>query len=352
MLRRTVTASSQALRHRPSYPTPPYVLRRSLNDYAAKYARKLEERAQKEGVTVDDLRIRLKEEERERAKDRLAKAAEAAARTAEASGPSPSSPASQKSQGRLSVGTSLRQDSSPVKPLSSILNLDRLLQTPHTSAQVSALWTAFHASRSGGTGRGFICASVPRQLYDSLLEGGQKYKQFVIPIPRANPEDAAEKSYEFFVLQWDVRAAPPTPVAGLTGDMPFLYGTPPPAPSATKENPRTATIIFTPLLEYKQRQSFATPYFVLTFYSDLASSHDLVLMRGEITPAAARDGQQGGSYLLSQQDAQMLAMGMQKFYVWNDGEKGAQRRRLLEDFHERPEDFQWSELLKHAGVDS
>lgn len=42
-----------------------------------------------------------------------------------------------------------------------------------------------------------------------------------------------------------------------------------------------ATAIFTPLFEYKLRQTLVTPYLVSTFYSDLASSHDLVLMCGE-----------------------------------------------------------------------
>jgi len=46
-----------------------------------------------------------------------------------------------------------------------------------------------------------------------------------------------------------------------------------------------ATTIFTPLLEYKLRQTFTTPYLVLMFYSNLASTNDLVLTRDEITPS-------------------------------------------------------------------
>jgi ATP synthase mitochondrial F1 complex assembly factor 1 len=109
-------------------------------------------------------------------------------------------------------------------------------------------------------------------------------------------------------------------------------------------NPRLATVIFTPLLEYKLRQTFATPYLVLTFYSDLASSHGLVLMRGEITPSAAKESATG-HYLLSQHDAQLLAHGLQRFYLRGSNEE---REKLLSDFHERPDTFKWEELLKHG----
>jgi ATP synthase F1 complex assembly factor 1 len=150
----------------------------------------------------------------------------------------------------------------------------------------------------------------------------------------------ANAAYEFYVLQWDFYHAPPTPSASFDllspqsspkGDMPTT-------------NPRLATAIFTPLLEYKLRQTFATPYLVLTFYSELASSHDLVLMRGEITPSAAKESATG-DYLLSQHDAQLLAHGLQRFYLWGSSEE---REKLLSDFHERPDAFKWEELLKHG----
>jgi ATP synthase F1 complex assembly factor 1 len=109
-------------------------------------------------------------------------------------------------------------------------------------------------------------------------------------------------------------------------------------------NPRLATAIFTPLLEYKLRQTFATPYLVLTFYPELASSHSLVLMRGEITPSSATKSTTG-DHLLSQHDAQLLAHGLQRFYLWGSSKE---REKLLSDFHERPDVFKWEELLKHA----
>ena len=233
--------------------------------------------------------------------------------------------------------------------MSGLLNTERLLSKPHTAEQVSALWTAFHASRSSGTGRGFICASLPRETYDSLLSVAQRYPKFVLPIPRPRTtttndtndhHSEANAAYEFYVLQWDFYHPPPTPPASFDplspqsspkGDMPTT-------------NPRLATAIFTPLLEYKLRQTFATPYLVLTFYSELASSHGLVLMRGEITPSAAKKSATG-DYLLSQHDAQLLAHGLQRFYLWGSNEE---KEKLLSDFHERPDAFKWEELLKHG----
>ncbi|KAH9963579.1 ATP11 protein-domain-containing protein [Russula dissimulans] len=242
--------------------------------------------------------------------------------------------------------SSVRKDSSPIKPLSTILNTERLLSKPHTAEQVSALWTAFHASRSGGTGRGFICASLPCESYDSLLSVAQRYPKFVIPIPRATTTNDAKDgesntAYEFYMLQWDFYHAPPPPLAS-----PDLFAPSVPPKEEKHSNPRLATAIFTPLLEYKLRQTFATPYLVLTFYSELASSHGLVLMRGEITPtAAAATNSTTGDYLLSQNDAQLLAYGLQRFYLWGSSEE---REKLLRDFHERPGTFKWEELLQHG----
>jgi ATP synthase F1 complex assembly factor 1 len=68
--------------------------------------------------------------------------------------------------------------------LSTILNLQRLLATPHTAGQISALWTAYHASRSGGTGRGFVCASIPLPIYEKMMKNGRCYPTFVVPVPR------------------------------------------------------------------------------------------------------------------------------------------------------------------------
>lgn len=231
------------------------------------------------------------------------------------------------------------------QPLTDILNLDRLFEKPHTAEQISSLWTAYHASRSKGTGRGFICASVPLDIYNKMAATGKKYPAFAVPLPREAVQDdsgEAKRAYEFHFLQWGFHEVPSTPA-------PLDPFSKPPARFPLL-NPQTSTVLLTPLQEYKSRTTFATPYLILTFYTDLATSHGLVLLRGEITPTAASTGNSSDSdFLLSQQDAQLLTMHLQRFYLWGGEEEGARDRyRLLEAFHNTPEEFKWEDLLKHA----
>jgi ATP synthase F1 complex assembly factor 1 len=161
----------------------------------------------------------------------------------------------------------------------------------------------------------------------------------------------SKKAHEFHFLQWAFHDVPPIPTATS-----LLFPVPPPiAPESTRPNPPTSTVLFTPLQEYKLRSTFATPYLVLTNYTDLVSTHGIVLLRGEITPSAASDKQNvsGSDYMLSQEDAQLLTMQLQQFYLWNgeeaqDSGRSKERQQLLKLFHEKPEEFKWEELLKHA----
>jgi ATP synthase F1 complex assembly factor 1 len=186
----------------------------------------------------------------------------------------------------------------------------------------------------------------------------EKYSSFVVPIPRVKDPAALQiegeetTAYEFYFLQWGFHGVPPVPsTTQLDLFTPSTLDSNATTPSAS--NPQTSTILFTPLQEYKQRASFATPYLVLTHYTDFARTHGIVLLRGEITPSTVATGATGadGRYLLNQADAQLLSMGVQKFYLWGEGDgKAAEREgeRLLKTFHEQPEEFKWEQLLKHA----
>ncbi|KAI0336242.1 ATP11-domain-containing protein [Cubamyces sp. BRFM 1775] len=313
-------------------------------DYEEKYAEKLRRRAQEQGKTVEQLRAELKEQERQKRLQKLKEESSKSTGTSEApretkptpDAPSPARPAP----------SSARKDSSPVKPLSSIFNLDKILQTPHTPEQISVLWRAYHESRSGGTGRGFLCASLPVETYQKMLDVATKYPRFIIPVPRENAqveEGSKEPAYEFYLMEWGFHGSPPEPTT--SGDI-FAQ-----AQAKPSSNPQTSTILFTPLQEYKLRTSFATPYLVVTHYTDLAKTHGLVLLRGEVTPSAASTpsvgaSDDGGRFMLSQQDAQLLAIHVQRFYLWNEGSE--ERATLLKTFHETPAEFKWEELLKHT----
>ncbi|KAJ7124773.1 ATP11 protein-domain-containing protein, partial [Mycena crocata] len=247
----------------------------------------------------------------------------------------------------------VRKDSSPVKPLSSILNIPRILASPHTAQQISALWTVYHASRSHGTGRGYLCASIPLDLYAKMATAAARYPIFVVPLRRSQDdstlhvEGEADAAHEFHFLQWAFHDAPPVPSPSDTD----LFAPPAKNASPSRPNPQTSTVMFTPLQEYKLRGSFAAPYLVLTIYTDFAQSHGVVLLRGEITPSAAA-GSVGvdGRYLLRQEDAHRLSMSVQKFYFWDAGvdAEHLEREELVKAFHEKPDQFEWEELLKHA----
>ncbi|KAG0699729.1 ATP11-domain-containing protein [Suillus ampliporus] len=323
--------------------------------YESKYAEKLQQKAKERGLELSELRTQAKEEAR-----RKEVASVKSARLSQAHPQRLDKSPLERS--KVSGTSSTRKDSSPVKPIESIINVPRLLSTPHTAEQISALWTAYHTSRTGGTGRGFICASVPVDLYKKMLNIGKRFPMFVIPVPREgspaiSPEgQESGVAHEFYFLQWDFHAPPSPPSA--TGPDPFSRV----PPSDTTALPQTATVLFTPLQEYKLRQSFATPYLILTFYPNFAQTHGIVLLRGEITPSTATAAAapsvdtSTARFLLSQIDAQLLAMGVQKFYLWGDGSEDSSQggdrsaEKLLKQFHEYPEEFNWPDLLKHASL--
>lgn len=116
---------------------------------------------------------------------------------------------------------------------------------------------------------------------------------------------------------------------------------PPPA-GVSDPVPPPSTVLFTPLAEYKARQEYSQPYLILTHYTDLAASHDVVLMRGEVSANVA----------LNATDAQVLAVRMQLFY--NDSGKGGEvesrRRDLLRSFHEAPEQFDVEALIRAGEI--
>ena len=114
----------------------------------------------------------------------------------------------------------------------------------------------------------------------------------------------------------------------------------PPPPNISEPVSAPSTVLFTPLAEYKSRAAFAQPYLILSHYTDLSLSHNVVLMRGEISDNVA----------LNAVDAQVLTVRLQLFYnpsgAGGEVEKG--RSAMLASFHEKPEDFDLDKLVKTA----
>jgi ATP synthase F1 complex assembly factor 1 len=220
------------------------------------------------------------------------------------------------------------------------MDLSRILKTPHTSEQIGTLWNAYHTSKSA-TGKGYLSAVIPRTTYESFLPMAKKYPSFILPLPRpdaqveTSPENSTSSNpYEFYYMEWGHHHSPAVPSENPSD----LFSS-----SKTSQNPPYTTVIFTPLQEYKLRQSFALPHLILTHYTDLAHTHDVVLMRGELTPSTNAPGR----FLLSPGAAQILAFGLQRFYLPDQDKR---RRNLLTTFHEKPQEFSWEELISAAEI--
>lgn len=91
-------------------------------------------------------------------------------------------------------------------------------------------------------------------------------------------------------------------------------------------------VIFTSLLEFKAKGQEARPYLTITHFPELIKSKDIVLMKGEITDTK----------LLSTANAQYLAFALQQFYVTG----GDAKRKLLETFHTKPQEFDYNQVIK------
>lgn len=234
-------------------------------------------------------------------------------------------------------------DRSGVKPLASIINMPLLLMTPHTKEQIGQIWNTYHTTHAT-LAPSYLSASLPMATFESMIDVAKKHPQFVLPLPR-QAEDGSE-GWEMFYMQWLFHQSPsPPPTAEKQGNKPL---------------PPIASVIFTPLEEYKVAGEWAQPYLTLTFYPDFGHTHDLVLMRGEIAAHSTNgppEAKGNPGFLLDQQSAQLLAMALQRFYcseieppneVSIDKNTRFERRQSLRDFLERPEEWDWQKLIDNA----
>jgi ATP synthase F1 complex assembly factor 1 len=124
------------------------------------------------------------------------------------------------------------------------------------------------------------------------------YPEFVLPLPRESSDGV--KGAEMIFLQWGA------------------------LPSGTSSTLPTS-VLFTSLAAYKTHGTFAQPALCVTHYTDLADSHGVVLLRGEITASES-----SGQALMSPTDAQLLLLRLQQYYA---ADEGTEQRDLVESFH-------------------
>ena len=177
---------------------------------------------------------------------------------------------------------------------------------------------------------------------------------FLLPLPREQPgEKGEEKGWEMFFLQWTFHPTPSMTAEDVSHGRRGISRLP------------ASSVMFTSLEEYKQKGEWARPFLVLTHYPDLhnnpignpppvappspsstitidphapAQNHPLVLMRGEISPSSTKsplNALPSADLSLTQSEAQLLALGLQRFYcstldVPGEGDKGKNERKERE----------------------
>ncbi|SCV69860.1 BQ2448_1254 [Microbotryum intermedium] len=295
---------------------------RQRQRFQAKYLEALERKAQREGVTVEELQKRtaaslLAEQEQARNTKLAAEATSISASTPVSTTATPSTKSS-----KVKSAPVKSTSKSPIKPLNDIMDLSKAATLNSTA--VSQLWTTYHQAK------GYLSAAVPVETYERMVKLAKRYPLFVLPLARdvSVGEIEADKATatEMYLMEWALLPPPTT------------AHTPVPSPS---------TVLFTPLAEYKVRQAYAQPYLILTHYSDLAESHKVVLMRGEITTNVALDPTA----------AQILTVRMQLFYNNSLEGKGPkdtdvdrERLKVLKTFHEIPDEFDVEALIRLAEI--
>ncbi|KAF1950664.1 ATP11-domain-containing protein [Byssothecium circinans] len=193
-----------------------------------------------------------------------------------------------------------------VKTLNSFLNLDKIRTLPNK--EVTALWRLRHVANPQS-----LHFDLPASTFTSLLFAAKRHPSFVLPLPR-------EVAVETEVSQ--------SPATHQAAELHYLQFTNP--------HPNTTTLLFTTLAEFKLRGEFASPHTTITFHSELAESHGLVLGQGTVVENRG----------VSVDEARWLVMCMQKFYVV--GDEGRARGELLEMFTRGDGGFKVERLLEEA----
>ncbi|KAF2730416.1 ATP11-domain-containing protein [Polyplosphaeria fusca] len=196
-----------------------------------------------------------------------------------------------------------------IKTLNSFLDLSKIVSLPEK--EIQTLWRLRHASNPQS-----LHFSLPSSVFGALLATALKHPNFVLPLPREVPaEETAGKD-----------AAPEK--TQQAAEMHYLQFAHP--------HPKATTLLFTSLAEFKLRGEYATPHTTITFHSELAESHNLVLGQGTVMENKG----------VTVDEARWLVMCMQKFYVV--GEEGKERGELLDMFTRGDGGFRVERLLEEA----
>lgn len=160
-----------------------------------------------------------------------------------------------------------------------VMNVEKVKKLKRSD--ISQMWKEFHSKRPNT-----LSGTMNRDFYDKLNSNLIKYPLFTLPV-------VGDGGFQAYLMQAE-----------------------------------SDKVSFTSLHEYKLKQSNAIPHISLTNYTQLASSHDLVLMKGEV---ASMDVTQ----------AQSLVYQMQLFYATCE-----MRFKLVQRFHEDPQRFDFDQVVR------
>ncbi|KAI9478687.1 MAG: ATP11 protein-domain-containing protein [Benjaminiella poitrasii] len=189
-------------------------------DFEAKYVEKIKAIAKREGLTVEELKKKIKDEAEKKLKNSESVKKNIVPKTTKKA-----------TADTIAAKSKLPYDSS-APTLDKLVKLDLLEK--ETPENIAKIWNAGHANKD------CITAVIPSNIYDALYKRSQEYPMFVVPMPR-------EEGVEFFFLQFNFHQCN-----------------------------------FTSLLEYKTKGSEARPFLTLTHFPELQKSKGIVLMKGEI----------------------------------------------------------------------
>ncbi|KAJ5391965.1 hypothetical protein N7509_007455 [Penicillium cosmopolitanum] len=210
----------------------------------------------------------------------------------------------------------------PIKPLSSYLELDKFRDLP--PKEIEALWRLRHANTATS-----ICAVISLETYQRIAAAARQNPQFVLPVPvqqtvegEVEGQTETQNAAEIHFLQWGFH--PPADD--------FV------APSGETANTHTSTVIFTNLGAFKMHGTYAQPHTTVTHYLDLADDKGLVLMHGQVMPDSG----------VSNADATWLISCLQRFYDF-EGQANGRKGELVRMFTQGDvENFKIEELLEES----
>ncbi|CAI5760145.1 unnamed protein product [Candida verbasci] len=226
-----------------------------------KYLSKLQEKAKAEGLSINELRDKFKDQIN-KVKSEL-----------DAIDPNEQirkikeEKAIVKDRGKIDK----TKDQAPYKTLDDFVALDKVKDLPKD--EISKIWSARFINKERA-----LHAVTDNYQFAQIYANAFRYPNFLLPIPKKHE---GKEGFELQFIQWS-----------------FV-------------GPLTIHCMFTTLAEYKLHNEYAKPHTTLTFHQELAKDKDIVLMNGLSEKDCG----------LTMQEAQFLVINLQRFYSGKEPEK-------------------------------